>query len=233
MPDYGRIYQTEAERYHRLVSREDYEGNIRKTIAQIRPLNDQTVVEFGAGTGRLTAMLVPIAKDIYAFDASHHMLQMASTNLKTSHLNNYGFAVSDNQKMPLKSGFADLAIAGWSFGHSVGWYPQTWKEVVGNMIREMCRVLKKDGTLIIIETLGTGRELPQPPSLFLENYYHWLETEWRMSTTWVRTDYLFRSVEEAEDLTRFFFGENMADDIVDKGISLLPECTGFWWRGVD
>ncbi|MEM7334057.1 MAG: class I SAM-dependent methyltransferase [Chloroflexota bacterium] len=232
MPDYGRIYQTEAERYHRLVSREDYEGNLLNTIAQIRPLTEQTVVEFGAGTGRLTTMLAPQIKQLFAFDNSQHMLQTALTNLQASGLRNWHLAVSDNRHIPLQSHVADITIAGWSFGHSIGWYPKFWKRVVGSMILEMKRLLKSGGTIIIIETLGTGREDPQPPSLYLENYYHWLETEWQMSTTWVRTDYLFHSVAEAEELTRFFFGENMADEVVDKEMTLLPECTGFWWMTV-
>ena len=38
------------------------------------------------------------------------------------------------------------------------------------------------------------------------------------------------SVEEAADLTRFFFGDEMADDVLAKGDPIVPECTGIWWR---
>jgi hypothetical protein len=47
---------------------------------------------------------------------------------------------------------------------------------------------------------------------------------------WVRTDYQFHSVEEAESLTRFFFGHQLADQIANDKITLLPECTGIWYR---
>jgi hypothetical protein len=61
-------------------------------------------------------------------------------------------------------------------------------------------------------------------------YYGWLEAR-GFQRSWVRTDYLFQNMEEAQSLTRFFFGEEMVQKITSAspGI-LLPECTGIWWR---
>jgi hypothetical protein len=46
----------------------------------------------------------------------------------------------------------------------------------------------------------------------------------------LRTIYRFASVQEAAELTRFFFGEEMAADVLEKGKQIVPECTGIWWR---
>ncbi|MCC7207638.1 MAG: class I SAM-dependent methyltransferase, partial [Anaerolineae bacterium] len=48
-------------------------------------------------------------------------------------------------------------------------------------------------------------------------------------STWVRTDYRFASLAEAERLTRFFFGDALADEVVRRKWVTLPECTGLWW----
>lgn len=232
MPDYVKIYQTDAERYDRLVSREDYEGNLVQALLQIRPLNNSTIVEFGAGTGRITSIMSHYGKHVFAFDNSLHMLKKATAKLTKQANSNWGLAVADNRLISLPDGIADVAIAGWSFGHSVSWHPNSWKDKIGQMLSEMRRILKPGGVMVIIETLGTGRETPLPPSLHLERYYRWLETEHHFNPTWIRSDYLFHSVEEAAELCGFFFGENMARDILEKELQILPECTGIWWKTV-
>ncbi len=77
MTDYHDIYQTGAERYDRLVSREDYEGNIQKSLSQLIPLKGQSIVELGCGTGRLTTLLAQLGQQVFAFDASLAMLEVA------------------------------------------------------------------------------------------------------------------------------------------------------------
>jgi hypothetical protein len=48
-------------------------------------------------------------------------------------------------------------------------------------------------------------------------------------STWIRTDYRFASLDEAEALTRFFFGDELAARVVANEWVILPECTGIWW----
>ena len=81
-----------------------------------------------------------------------------------------------------------------------------------------------------METLGTGRESPLPPTPGLADYYAHLENQRGFSGTWIRTDYLFDSLEEAIDLVRFFFGETLANQVNVSQSPLVPECTGIWWK---
>ncbi|MBZ0292681.1 MAG: class I SAM-dependent methyltransferase [Anaerolineae bacterium] len=224
------IYASHAAQYDAMVSREDYQGNLLPALQQIRPLKDLHVVEMGAGTGRLTRLLAPVVASIAAYDASAHMLETARASLTALGLANWQVAEGDNRALPAPDASADLCIAGWSFGHFCGWYPDSWRAEIGTALAEMQRILKPGGTAIILETLGTGRETPAPPAEHLAAYYRWLEGEHGFASTWIRTDYRFQSVQEADDLTRFFFGDELADRIVREQLTILPECTGIWWR---
>ncbi|HEX2906369.1 MAG TPA: class I SAM-dependent methyltransferase [Phototrophicaceae bacterium] len=227
---FQQIYAHHADQYEALVAREDYQGNILAALQKIRPLAGLDVVEFGAGTGRLTGLLAPLVKSIRAFDASEHMLDIATDKLQTLNLNNWQTGVADNCYLPVANASADVAIEGWSFGHATGWYPETWKDEVGAALAEMQRVLRPGGTAILLETQTTGSETPQPPNAALADLYAWWEQEHGFSATWIRTDYRFESLEEAERLSRFFFGDDLAATVVQKNWVILPECTGLWWK---
>jgi hypothetical protein len=45
----------------------------------------------------------------------------------------------------------------------------------------------------------------------------------------VRSDYHFQSLDEALHLSRFFFGEELAQQVAHNKSTFLPECTGIWW----
>lgn len=228
MPSFREIYAAHADRYDRLVACEDYRGRLLPALAAIHPLRGARVAEFGAGTGRITALLAPHVRSIRAFDASHHMLSTAAHRLRG--MVNVALAVADNRALPLPAACADLAIEGWSFGHAVGWYPEAWREHIGVALDEMRRVLRPGGAMILIETLGTGCSTPCPPSPGLIKLYAWLESEHGFSRVEIRTDYRFASRQEAEELVRFFFGDELADQVARARRRTLPECTGIWWR---
>ena len=228
MPDHKEIYNRQARKYDLLVSREDYQKNIFPALNQVRPLDGLDVIEFGAGTGRLTCMIAPVVKTVLAFDASQHMLDVAIAKLK-DRLQNWTVAVADNRNLPVVDRIADVSIAGWTFGYFPSWHAETWRDGIRQALAQMTRVLRPGGTAIILETLGTGWEKPHPPTDALAAYYTFLEEEHGFSSTLIRTDYRFDSLSEAEELTRFFFGGVLADRVAEEGLVILPECTGIWW----
>lgn len=230
--DFKTIYATKAEAYEAMVAKEDYLGNLLPALERIRPFRDQHIVEFGTGTGRLVCMLTPLAAHIHACDSSAHMLSVAEHKLKASGWQNWQLHVADNANLPLPDQTADIAIEGWSFAHACGWFPNSWRHEVGQMIAEMKRILKPGGTMILLETLGTGYETPTPPAPHLAELYTWWEKTYGLKHTWIRTDYQFDSPQEAAQLTRFFFGDDLADRILASQQTILPECTGIWWQTV-
>lgn len=228
MPELDAIYTNEAEQYQRLVGREDHEGNILRAIQGLTPLEGRTVVEFGAGTGRLTMLLAPHVRLIEAYDTSEAMLAVARHRLQDAGLENWRLAVADHRKVPAADRSADLTIAGWTICYMAVWHPATWRDELALALAQMERVTKPGGLIVILETLGTGHETPHPPADLLE-YFAALEAAGFASAA-IRTDYQFESLAEAEELTRFFFGAELADRVAAEGLRILPECTGVWWR---
>jgi len=225
MPDYQAIYRNQAAQYELMVSREDYQGRLLPAINAVRLLEGLDVIELGAGTGRLTGQIAPLAKSLVALDVSDHMLGLLHEKLPQVKV-----VAADNRTIPLAGGIADVVMAGWSIAHSVGWYPETWRQETGKALTEMFRLLRSGGTAILLETLGTGNETPAPPNEGLAAFYAMLENEYGFTRTSLRTDYRFESPAEGQALLRFFFGDELADRIVSEQLTILPECTGIWSR---
>ncbi len=223
------IYRNHADDYDVLVSREDYEGNLLSTLQEIHPLAGADVVEFGAGTGRVSRLIAPDVRRLFVFDFMPSMLAVARDRFNTSR-DNWAVSAGDNGHMPVKTGVADVAIQGWSFGHATGWHPEDWHKVIDSYLDEMIRVLKPGGTAILIETMGTGVEVATPPNQALAEYYAYLEQNKNFTHRWIRTDYKFADIEEAERLNRFFFGDELGDRVRRENWVIMPECTGFWWK---
>ena len=84
--------------------------------------------------------------------------------------------------------------------------------------------------IILFESLGTGNEEPVRLE-HVESTYQWLDAN-GFQNTWIRTDYKFDSLDEAIELSSFFFGDELGDKVARNQWVILPECTGVWWRTV-
>jgi len=228
MPDYEKIYTQQADQYQLLIEREDYRQNILPALQNIAPLEGRNVVELGAGTGRLTRLLSPLAKTLHAFDLSPAMLQVAATTL--SPLQRRRLAVAEHRHIPLVNHSADVIISGWSYCYLVVSHRECWEKELAAGLAEIKRVLRPGGTFIILETLGTGHETPSVPES-LADYFTYLENA-GFQNNWIRTDFRFKSLEEASSAIGFFFGDEMAQKVIDNNWIILPECTGIWWRKI-
>jgi|TARA_B100001964_G_C14171768_1_gene571822 ubiquinone/menaquinone biosynthesis C-methylase UbiE len=221
------IYRQHADRYDLLVSREDCRSNIRHTLDGIVHLDSKDIVDLGAGTGRLTLMLVPVARSMHALDLSQHMLTVAAEKLKKTGLQHWATTVGDTRGLPLHDRSADVAVAGWSMCYLVTWNEHDWHVELSRGMAEMRRVLRPGGTAIILETLGTGHASPHPPEHLIK-YYRFLRQS-GFSSTWIRSDYRFQSLAEAVELSSFFFGDELGKKVSRAGTVTVPECTGVWW----
>lgn len=226
-----KIYQNDGDRYEALISREDFQGNIPRAIDEIIGVDGLDIFDLGAGTGRLTLMLAPRAKSIRAFDASDEMLRVCRERLVKSGLSNWQVDVADHRQLPVEDGSADLVVSGWSVAYLAVWHPDSWRDELGKWLTEMKRVLNGAGTIILFESLGTGNESPVQLD-HLKDYYPWLD-EAGFQSKWIRTDYKFESIEEAEELSRFFFGDELGDKVLKNNWIVLPECTGVWWKKIE
>ncbi|MWC31312.1 class I SAM-dependent methyltransferase [Paenibacillus sp. MMS18-CY102] len=223
--DHDLIYQDEASQYHTLISKQQQLAHV---VNGIRDCEGLDIVDLGAGTGRLTTALAPFAKSIKALDASAAMLQINASRLQQAGAANWTTAAADLRKLPLESQSADLIVAGWAICYLASNNAPNWEQNLQEIMAEMKRVLRPGGTIIIFENMGTGSTIPDPPS-FLKPYFSELEGKYGFSHKWIRTDYQFDSLAQAEELTRFFFGDWLADAVREQALVRVPECAGVWW----
>lgn len=225
MPSQQEIYAQHADMYDRLIRCEDYQGNLPKAIEEILPTAGLDIIDLGAGTGRLERLLAPRARSLRAFDSSGHMLKVAETSLRSMALKNWQVQVADHRQLPAADASADLVVSGWSFSYLSVWGDRSQLEAGWG---EVERVLLPGGTVIFIESLGTGHQVPIRLE-HLSDYYAWLD-EKGFASRQISTDYRFKNVHEARELVKFFFGNEIADEIGNLYFETLPEFTGLWWR---
>jgi ubiquinone/menaquinone biosynthesis C-methylase UbiE len=221
------IYQTDGDRYEAFIAREDYQGNIQKALDEIVRVDGLDAFDLGAGTGRLAVMLAPRVTSVKAFDVSEEMLRVCRERLVASGLSNWQVNVADHRQLPVENHSADLVVSGWSVSYLAVWNPKSWNRELENWLEEMRRVLRRGGHIVLFESLGTGNESPVRLS-HLEQFYTWLN-EIGFQNKWIRTDYKFESLAEAEELSRFFFGDELGEKVRQNRWVVLPECTGVWW----
>lgn len=162
MPDHGAIYARQAERYHELIAKQP---SLESIIEEIRPVAGLDVVDLGAGSGRLAAVLAGQARSIVALDAQAAMLEVAAKRLSQAGYTNWSTSVADHRSLPLENDSADLVVSGWSIGYLGSDTLPGWEDDIRLVISEIKRVLRPGGTAIILETMGTGFETPNPPPL--------------------------------------------------------------------
>jgi SAM-dependent methyltransferase len=231
--DHEQIYAEHAEPYDALVAAEDCDGTLIPAIEAIASasgsLSGAAVLEVGVGTGRIARAIAGRIGRLVAVDRAPAMLALARRHLAAiDGAAPWELHEADARALPVASGWADLAIAGWVFGHFRSWMPDDWQHQISLALGEMRRALRPGGTLIVVETLGTGSEVPAPPSPQLAEYFAWLEGAHGLERRAIRTDYRFADVETAAAITGFFFGDAFGARVRREGWSRVPECTGLW-----
>jgi ubiquinone/menaquinone biosynthesis C-methylase UbiE len=165
-----------------------------------------------------------------AFDVSAEMLRVCRERLIASGLTNWQVDVADHRQLPVPDDSADLVVSGWSVSYLSVWNPESGQAELDKWLTEMKRVLRQNGTIILFESLGTGNEEPVRLA-HVESTYRWLDAN-GFESKWIRTDYKFESLEEAIELSRFFFGDELGEKVERNHWVILPECTGVWWRRI-
>ncbi|GAA0361213.1 class I SAM-dependent methyltransferase [Bacillus horti] len=224
MPNHTQIYLLEAQRYEELIAKQPLLG---EKLHELYPFSGKDVLDLGAGTGRLTVPVAQKANSILALDASAAKLEVTAKKLEDLGLSNWRTEVADHRQLPVEANSMDLVVSGWSIAYLASTNQKNWSEDLKQVISEIKRVLKPGGACVIFETLGTGWTTPHPPD-FLTSYYTLLEQEYGFEKQWIRTDYTFNHIEEAVELTRFFFGDALAQRVRDENLVILPECAGIW-----
>ena len=227
MPGMMEIYQKHSAEYDELVGCEDYEGNLPGFLNTELDFDGKTVVEFGCGTGRVTALIAERSSRLYCYDRSAHMLEAASENL-SRWADKIDFGICDNSDIARLDVMADIVIQGWSFGHLVSDAACSPLPVIDKLVEDCRKLLNPGGHLVLIETLGTNTEEPGPVNENHRLYFRRLEDEYGFVRNVLRTDYRFESAAEARRIMGFFFGDEMGRALDFEEGCKVREYTGVW-----
>jgi ubiquinone/menaquinone biosynthesis C-methylase UbiE len=222
------IYQDNTQTYDRLISKQP---DLAKVIHEIRPYEHLDVVDLGAGTGRLSMFLAAEANSLLCLDNSKAMLDVLEEKLGQTPYSNWKTVVSDHKELLIEDASKDLVVAGWTLCYLASSNIVNWENNLKQMMSEINRILRPNGTIIILETLGTGVTEPTRHD-YLASYYDLLESEYGFEHTSVRTDYKFQNVNEAVQLTSYFFGEDLANQVRANNWNVVPEFAGIWHKHV-
>jgi ubiquinone/menaquinone biosynthesis C-methylase UbiE len=218
------VYETRAAEYDALIAAEDVDGALPRALDGLVRVDGAIIADVGAGTGRFARLLARRAAHVHLIDRAAPMLDVARERLASDGATNVTLHVSDARSLPLPDGAVDLAVAGWVFGHFPHWMPDDWKTEVAAALAEMRRVVKPGGSIVIVETLGTGHETPRKHEK-LDPYFAWLMESEGFAQTILRTDYGFPDVESAARICGAFFGDALVSTIRERGWARVPECT--------
>lgn len=108
---------------------------------------DMVVADIGCGTGDATAHLAPYVGEIIAIDREPAMLDAARKRLKD--FANITFREGDLDRLPLDNASVDAATVFLVLHHV---------EDPGRAIKEIARVLKKGGAVMIVDMVAHDRE---------------------------------------------------------------------------
>ncbi|CAM3586880.1 class I SAM-dependent methyltransferase [Marinicrinis lubricantis] len=225
MPNHTEIYKNQAEMYERMISKQP---NLSSVMKEIRDYQGLDVADLGAGSGRLSAVIAPEAKSLTSIDQSKAMLDVLESRMPAG-LSNLRTVVADHRDLPIETASVDFVVSGWSLCYLANSNNPNWQNDLRTIMSELDRILRPGGTIVIFETMGTGTEIPNAPD-FLKPYYSKLEEEYGFAYRWIRADYEFSSLSEAEELIRFFFGDELADRVLEHQWQVVPECAGIWWK---
>ncbi|MBN1880514.1 hypothetical protein JW823_10420 [bacterium] len=227
MPEMMEIYKKHASEYDELVRAEDYRGHLRSFLRQTIDWNGKIICEAGIGTGRVTRFYIDLARRVYGFDRELHMLDRCRRNL-SDYRDKLVLETGLNEKQISIPEPADIFVEGWSFGHTISERHHEIVSFLPALLNRVQSLLRRTGTIILIETLGTNVSYPVPPTKELVDFYRLLEERHGFQRHVIETDYRFGSRDEAARVMGFFFGDEMRYSVKSGGQSIILEYTGVW-----
>ena len=135
-----RYFNRWASGYDRSVAQVWFRENHRLIVAAVHPPADAWILDLGCGTGQLAAQLAKRVPDgrVLGVDPAEEMIRVARRHRRK----NLSFEVGSSNAIPAGAGAFDVVVSTISFHH--------WMQPEKSL-REVARVLKRDGRLLILD----------------------------------------------------------------------------------
>jgi len=131
-----------------------------KELTEVADFKDKTVLDIGAGTGRLSFVAAKTAKTVYCVEPVNNLRDYLKQKSKKLGFDNVYVVDGVIEHIPFNSNFADVIMA----GHVVG-------DNVKTEVKELLRVVKSNGQIILCP--GNGDKDNDTHNYLVQKGFSW------------------------------------------------------------
>lgn len=135
------------EAYQTIFSKENFNA---MAIEKMRLTGKERVLEVAAGTCAFGRAIAPHVAHITELDATEAMLRVGQTQGEKAGIGNAEYVIGEAENLPFAESSFDMVVSRLAFHHF---------ENAEAALREMCRVLKPNGKLVIVDMAARQEEL--------------------------------------------------------------------------
>ncbi len=206
----SKAYYENNDNYEIFSLAEDYEKKVANYLENIS--FKKIVLDAGCGTGKYLNILENNSEKYIGIDLSKNQLEKAKLKSKK---NSSEFICSDLLAIPKEDNTFDLIVSSWVLGTI------TNIDERNKVLKELKRVLKKDGLIILIEN-AENSEFEMIRGHDKDNrtrdYNNWILANGFSLDQKINTYFEFNNLDEARKCFDVIYGEEVSSKIVDKRI---------------
>ena len=199
-------YYEENDVYEIFSIAEDYPNKIYEYLSS--KVKGKVVLDLGCGTGKFMQKFYKETSKYYGLDLSSSQLNIAKTKVSGD---NVDFICCSAEEIPLLDNSVDVIISTWVLG--------TILEVDrrNKVLKEMKRVLKKDGEIYLVEN-DIGGEFEEirnryPNIKKTKEYNDWIEMNNFVCASRFKTYFNFKDKEEAQKVFCNIWGDEIGNKV--------------------
>ena len=207
----SKAYYEDNDYYEMFSIAEDYEHKVADYLGLVS--NNKVVLDAGCGTGKYLEVLEKNSKEYIGIDLSNEQIKKAKLKSLKS---NSKFICSNLSNIPLNDKSVDLIVSCWVLGTI------TDIEERNNVLKELKRVLKSDGIILLVENdLNSEFEIlrDRDKDNRTKDYNDWILSNGFVVDKRIDTYFEFKSYEETKKCFDIIYGENVSNKIKDKRIN--------------
>ena len=199
-------YYEENDIYEIFSIAEDYPNKIYKIL--LPKIKNKVVLDLGCGTGKFMQKFYKETTKYYGLDLSSQQLNIAKRKVNS---NLAEFICCSAENIPLPDNSIDVIISTWVLG--------TILEIDrrNKVLKEMKRVLKKDGNNYLVEN-DIGGEFEEirnryPNIKRTKEYNDWIESHRFICENRFETYFKFKDKEQAQKVFANIWGEHIGNKV--------------------